>query len=47
VAEKLKPQLNEMIEANRRIQNEDDDLHFDDVSIDQHNLATWSLVSAP
>jgi gliotoxin biosynthesis cytochrome P450 monooxygenase len=47
VAEKLKPQLNEMIEANKRIQNEDDDLQFDGVQIDQHNLATWSLVSAP
>ena len=47
VAGKLKPQLNEMLEASKHIQNEDEDDHFDVVPSDQHSLATWSLVCAP
>jgi hypothetical protein len=47
VAEKLKPQLNEMIEASKRIQNDDDDSYFDVMPSDQHSLAAWSMVSAP
>jgi hypothetical protein len=46
MAEKLKPQLNEMIEASKRIQREDEDDHFDVLPSDQHSLATWSMVSA-
>lgn len=46
VAEKLKPQLNEMVEAYRRIRNEDGDSHIDTMPTDEHNLATWSFVSA-
>ena len=46
VADKLKPQLNEMLEASKHIQNEGDDEHSDIVLSDQHSLATWSLVCA-
>jgi hypothetical protein len=47
VAEKLKPQLNEMIEARKRLRDEDDDGHFDVTANDQHSLAAWSMVCAP
>lgn len=47
VAEKLKPQLKGMLEAHKRQQGkrEDDDNDFDNAPGDEHNLATWSLVS--
>jgi hypothetical protein len=45
-AREAQAQLNEMIEANKKIQNKDDDIHFNGVSIEQYNFATWSLVSA-
>jgi len=45
VAEKLKPQLNEMIQASKRIQKEDEDDHFDVLPDDHHSLATRSLIS--
>jgi hypothetical protein len=45
VAEKLKPQLNEMIQASKRIQKEDEDDHFDVLPDYHHRLATWSLIS--
>jgi hypothetical protein len=45
VAQKLKPQLQAMIEANKKVQNDDDDSYLDDVSSDQYNLAAWSIVS--
>jgi hypothetical protein len=44
VAEKLKPQLEDMIEASKHVQKEDEDDHFDVLPSDQHSLATWSLV---
>lgn len=44
VADKLRPQLSEMLEASKHIQNEDEDDHFDVMPSDQHSLATWSLV---
>jgi hypothetical protein len=47
VAKKLKPQLNEVIEASKRVHNEDDDSYVDVLPTDQHNLAAWSIVSAP
>jgi hypothetical protein len=40
VADKLKPQLSEMLEASKYIQNEDEDDYFDVVPSDQHSLAT-------
>ncbi|KAF4469441.1 Cytochrome P450 [Fusarium albosuccineum] len=43
VAEKLKPQLNEMIEAHKNMGDYDDDNHSDDLSADQHSLALWSM----
>jgi hypothetical protein len=45
VAEKLKPQLEEMIEASKKVEKEDEDDHVDVLPSDQHSLATWSLVS--
>lgn len=47
VADKLRPQLNEMIEASKRNQNEDDNSHFDVMPSDKHSLAAWSMVCAP
>ena len=47
VAKKLKPQLNEMIEARKQIRDEDHDGHFDVTASDQHSLATWSMVCVP
>ncbi len=46
VAEKLRPQLEEMIEASKHIKRDDEDDHVDVLPSDQHNLATWLLVSA-
>lgn len=46
VAEKLRPQLQEMIEASKHVKNDDEDDHIDVMPSDQHNLATWLLVSA-
>lgn len=45
VAEKLRPQMSKMIEAQKTIEHETDDNDLD-LSPEQHNLATWSLVSA-
>ncbi|KAH6707961.1 cytochrome P450 [Leptodontidium sp. MPI-SDFR-AT-0119] len=47
VAQKLKPQLKEMIEASKNIQKEDDDDRHDFVPSDQHSMATWSIGHYP
>lgn len=45
VAEKLRPQLTEMIEAAKNADKIDDDQNFDKIApSDQHTLATWSMV---
>jgi gliotoxin biosynthesis cytochrome P450 monooxygenase len=47
VAEKLKPQVEAMIEASKQIEKEGEDDHFEVTPSDQYSLATWSMVSAP
>lgn len=44
VAAMLRPQLQSMIEASKKIKTDDEDDYLDDSSIDQHSLAAWSLV---
>lgn len=46
VAEKLRPQLEDLIEASKNLKKDDEDDHIDILPSDQHNLATWLLVSA-
>lgn len=44
VAEKLRPELTRMTEAHKTLGDEDED-NFSSSVTEQHNLATWSLVS--